>query len=88
MKNLYSIQKYENTNEWHIFVSNKGEKKDDCLLSKQSICKKMKYTDTHIPENDKSELLCLSEEAVRHLAAKLGRKVCGICVSNLYGTFN
>lgn len=77
----YTLKKKIDTEELHLF---KGEMTlpTGCNSSYSSICKKM----------DKSEaekvnvFTCHDENTARIEAAKIGRKVCGTCVSHLYST--
>jgi hypothetical protein len=48
----------------------------------------MLYEDANLPENENVEYLCLTEDKARKLTANIGRKVCGICVSHLYETYD
>jgi hypothetical protein len=50
---------------------------------RESICKKMTVKTSK--ERQAEEIFeCLNEQQARELCARLGREVCGICVSNLY----
>ena len=81
MENAYSFKKKNNTNEIHIFEGKFTI--DGCNANSESICKKMKSNDGEWLNNN----TCLNEQQARENAAKIGKNVCGICVSHLYTTF-
>ena len=62
-------------------------KKSDSLERYKCICKAFEHTKMekikNIPENE----LLSNEYDMRKLCAKIGRPVCGTCISSLYGTF-
>lgn len=80
----YSFGTYEETGEIHIFEGYFNPE-GGCTKSMRCICKKVyksecefKYIITR---------MCLNEDEARKKAAKLGRKVCGNCVSSLYTSY-
>ena len=54
----------------------------ECINGGKSICNKMKLSD-----QENVVLTCGTEDEARMKAAKIGRPVCGICVSSLYTTY-
>ncbi len=77
---LYSLRKKAETDEIHIFLADSTA--TGCVSRQNSICRKMAKAETS--NQVKS---CLSEGDARLESAKLGRKVCGTCVSHLYATY-
>jgi hypothetical protein len=78
----YSIRKRKESEEHHIFEGKLLTTDPlQCENQLESICKKVAHKDT-----DNVNESCRSEEVARATAAKLGRKVCGTCVSHLYAT--
>jgi len=80
-EDAYSFYKYRETDETHIF---KGRfTPTNCTANRLSICKKFDRTG-----DDAVQIkICLNENEARLYAARLGRSVCGICVSDLYATY-
>jgi len=78
---VYTFKKRKNGKEIHIF---QGEMTSltHCSVPALSHCKKMNQVDGDQVENG-----CRSETDARNIAAKLGRPVCGICVSHLYSDY-
>jgi hypothetical protein len=81
-KDAYSLLRYKDTNEIHIFKGHFTEK--SCTAQYSSICKKVTDWRNEEIENVKT---CLDEDETRHIAADIGRDVCGICVSHLYSNY-
>lgn len=79
----YSLLRYKDTNEIHIFKGQFTEK--SCTAQYTSICKKVTDRRNEDIENVKT---CLDEDEARQVAADIGRDVCGICVSHLYSNYN
>lgn len=77
---VYSLRKKEKTEEIHIFLADKTD--TGCVSRQNSICRKMAKAET-----SEQVITCLKEGEARTESAKLGRKVCGTCVSHLYATF-
>lgn len=79
----FSFFRFGNTEEIHIF---KGSfTPDGCNANLSSICQKIKNR----TEKDTRRLkTCLNENDARLYAAERGRPVCGICVSDLYETYD
>ena len=75
---VYTFKKRKDGKEIHIF---QGEMTStyQCSVPTLSHCKKMNQSDGDQVENG-----CQSESDARYTAAKLGRQVCGTCVSHLY----
>jgi hypothetical protein len=80
-KIVYCLKKKKDTEELHLFEANPTID-NKCMPKEDSICKKMR-------KNESSENIfsCKSIEDARTQCAKIGRKVCGICVSHLYETY-
>jgi len=78
-KDAYTLKRIKNTEELHLF---KGEfTEEDCTAGQFSLCGQISKDDS-----DGNIFACKTEEQARIECAKIGRKVCGTCVSNLYGT--
>ncbi|GHS82586.1 hypothetical protein PAGU2196_34200 [Pseudomonas sp. PAGU 2196] len=77
---VYSLRKKENTEEVHIFLADKTD--TGCVSRLKSICRKMAKAET----SDQVKT-CLKEGEARTESARLGRQVCGTCVSHLYATY-
>ncbi|GAA4026911.1 hypothetical protein GCM10022386_07850 [Flavobacterium cheonhonense] len=77
----FSFYKYKDTDETHIF---KGRFiPTGCTATQNSICNKLNRN-----SDDAVRIItCLNENEARTRAAQIGRGVCGICVSNLYTTY-
>jgi len=76
----YTLKKKKETGELHLF---KGSFKDNgCTSADISICNKMKKE-----ESEGNRFQCKNEDEARTLCASIGRQVCGICVSDLYETY-
>jgi hypothetical protein len=76
-ENGYSF-KLNDTGEWHIFpvhLVNECVKKSD-----DSICGKMDRKDSL------KDINCIPDKDSRLQAAKIGRGICGICVSHIFKT--
>lgn len=81
MEKAYSFKKKNSTNEIHIFEGKFTI--DSCNANSESICKKTKLNEGNWLEGS----TCLNEQQAREKAAKIGKSVCGICVSHLYTTY-
>jgi len=81
-KKIYTLKKKPDTEEYHLF---EGEMTslDHCSVDSISICEKMRKT-----ENYTIIFACQNENIARTECARIGRKVCGICVSHLYESFD
>jgi len=76
----YTLKMKKDTQEYHLF---KGKMTDKaCTSSDTSICEKMSKS-----ESAKNVFACKDENSARIECAKIGREVCGICVSHLYTTY-
>ena len=77
----YTLKKHAETEELHLFEGDMtpNDPKYPCTSKSQSICEKMKNS-----QSDKNIFFCATEQEARDKCAKLGRAVCGICVSHLY----
>lgn len=76
----YTLKIKENTNEYHLFEGEMST--NSCTSKNQSICEKMKKN-----ESSGNVFQCKDENEARTRCAKLGREVCGTCVSHLYTTY-
>lgn len=83
---LYSLKK-NSTGEWHIFECQKNGKELCTCNTPHSICRKMTIPNDNISCFKSDGHSCLEEQTAREKCAKMERKVCGICVSHLYGAF-
>ena len=82
-KDRYSLR-FKDGKEGHIFKSQKLTGYG-CNIEELSICEKMKRQDNKI--NKDFEIFdCETEQAARDKCAKIGRLMCGICISDLYKT--
>jgi hypothetical protein len=79
--NVYTLKEDKDTGELHLFEG-KMTKENRCNSSKNSICQKMQKSET-----DSTKFACKDEDKARIACAKIGRKVCGVCVSRLYTTY-
>lgn len=52
-----------------------------CRSETKSICSKAKRDDTDAV----TECICVGEDKIRSVSAKIGREVCGVCMSEMYG---
>lgn len=78
--NAYTLKKKKNTGELHLFEGAMSDK--SCTSNDLSICEKMKKSDS-----EANIFQCFDESDARKECAKIGRAVCGICVSHLYTTY-
>ena len=76
---VYTLKK-KNTNEYHLFRAT-PQPDNKCLPENNSICKEMKNSDSI-----EIFFACKTEDEARIECAKIGRDVCGTCVSDLYLT--
>ena len=80
-KIVYTLKKKKDTEELHLFEAVPAED-NRCTPKKMSICKKMSKD-----ESEGNIFACESEDNARTKCAKIGRQVCGICVSHLFTTY-
>ena len=75
-KDLYYLMENPNSpnKELHIFKNDE----DKCF------CKKLSFRETSVTNNSAP----VTKSEMRFLCAKKGEKVCGTCVSKLYGNFS
>jgi len=78
----YTLIQKDETDELHLFEGKYTEPKK-CTVTSTSVCRKMVKT-----EKDRIVFACQNEDEARLECAKLGRKVCGVCVSHLYTTYD
>jgi hypothetical protein len=76
----YTLKKKNNTEEYHLFTGKMTT--EGCTSKESSVCGKM----------DKSEsggniFACEEEDTARKKCAKIGKKVCSICVSSFYTSY-
>lgn len=76
----YTLKKKNDTEEFHLFKGEMTEK--GCTSINISICEMMQKKDS-----EKNIFACKTENDARIECAKIGREVCGVCVSNLYTTY-
>lgn len=81
MKKSFTLKRKKSTNEYHLFKS--FEVKDNSWQTfSSSLCDTSNMDESSV--NSKFKLL--GEDEARLEVAKIGRKVCGLCVSYLYAT--
>jgi hypothetical protein len=78
---VYALKKDKNTDELHLFEGIMTEA-NKCNIGAMSVCKGMNKS-----ESESNIFACQSESVVRIECAKIGRGVCGVCVSHLYTTY-
>lgn len=76
----FTLKVFGETKELHLFEGEITEK--GCTSGAASICGMMKK-----PDSLGNAFQCLKENEARLECAKMGRKVCGVCVSHLYTTY-
>lgn len=79
-KELYTLRLSNKNEEYHIFISEQEEK---CMVETISICNKLTYDGS----KTFNKYSCKTEDEMRNIVCKIGRKVCGTCVSHLYETY-
>ncbi|PWU31978.1 hypothetical protein DK254_02965 [Pseudomonas sp. RW407] len=77
---MYTLRKRNDTEEVHIFLAD-PRPDGKCASRQNSICRKAPRAETTVTK------ACLTEQEARLASAKIGRKVCGTCVSHLYETY-
>jgi len=77
-KIVYTLKLNDSTNEYHLFEA-KMTTNNKCTPEYKSICQKMTKD-----ESSSFKFACATEEEARIKAAKIGRDVCGTCISHLY----
>jgi hypothetical protein len=80
-KKAYTLKKMEDTDELHLFEGTFSE--EPCTSGSNSLCRKMTKNDSA-----GNVFMCYPEDNARIECAKIGRKVCGVCISKLYTTYN
>lgn len=76
----YTLKKKKETNEYHLF---KGVMSlNGCSSEQKSLCEMMNKS-----ESAGNKFGCKNEDDARTECAKIGRAVCGVCVSQLYTTY-
>lgn len=90
---VYTFKRRTDTDEIHFFEGEWTEKEGECTVPIRSICQKMTrgsgtslrlYT---LDSVEKINCSCNEEDLARLNAAKIGREVCGTCVSHLYKSY-
>ena len=81
MSKAYTLKKMGDTGELHLFEGTFSEK--GCISGSNSLCRKMDKDDSA-----GNVFACYSEADARIECAKIGRKVCGVCISKLYATYD
>lgn len=79
-KIVYTLKRKKDTNELHLFEG-KMVSDDECRSNLKSVCGMMEHSE------GENIFQCEDEQSARERCAKLGRQVCGVCVSTLYATF-
>ncbi|MBN3238276.1 MULTISPECIES: hypothetical protein [Pectobacterium] len=80
----YTLKEDKDSGELHLFEGDMYPKGSEykCNSGSKSICKKMNTTN-----NKGNRFSCATEQEAREEIAKIGRKVCGTCVSHLYTSY-
>ncbi|OAL80773.1 hypothetical protein AY606_15380 [Acinetobacter sp. SFB] len=81
VKTTFTLKENPETGQFHLFEGKLNPPNADtaCTSQNSSVCEKMKWVSGH------KDIVCETNESiVRMKCAKLGRSVCGICVSHLY----
>lgn len=76
----YTLKQMKDTDELHLFRGHFTEKA--CTSGDRSLCEKMEKT-----SSEGNRFACKTEDEARLECARIGRQVCGTCVSNLYATY-
>ncbi|EEY5915255.1 hypothetical protein QTU87_000945 [Escherichia coli] len=80
----YTLKENKDSGELHLFEGDMYPKDSEykCNSKAKSICKKMDKSDSK-----ENRFTCTTEQEAREKIAKIGRKVCGTCVSHLYESY-
>lgn len=80
----YTLKEHKDSEEIHLFEGNMlpNDPNHKCDSNLKSICKKMGKSDSK-----GNRFTCATEQEARIEIAKIGRKVCGTCVSHLYESY-
>ena len=80
----YTLKEHKDSGELHLFEGEMYVNNPDykCSSASKSICKKMNKS-----ESKRNHFSCTTEQNARERIAKIGRKVCGTCVSHLYESY-
>ena len=79
MNKLFTLLEKNNTNEFHLFESQKDIQNQCIPNGVKSICGKMT-----LREKKSTKFTCHDEDKARVRCAIIGKDVCGTCVSHLY----
>lgn len=77
-KKVYILRERKSDGTLHLFLANPTDD-NSCKAEHISICGQMS-----IKEEGRTIFSCLSEERARKECAKIGRRICSICISYLY----
>lgn len=89
VEKVYTLLEKGDTEEYHLFEGEWTNKpKKLCSIPRESICQKMRSAERKKVAGTIATppFACKVEDVARARCAKLGRSVCGICVSHLYRT--
>lgn len=78
----YTLKKKKGTDEYHLFIGTMNPD-NGCTSKNKSICQMMKRDE----QEGNNIFACQDEESARKKCAEIGRKICGVCVSSLYTTY-
>ena len=80
----YTLKEHNTTGELHLFKGQitMTDPELKCTSAQWSECGKMNKNDSA-----KNKFACQKEDEARLKCAKIGRAVCGTCVSTLYTTY-
>ncbi|HEX7493600.1 MAG TPA: hypothetical protein VF346_05225 [Bacteroidales bacterium] len=73
----YTLKKKKGTGEYHLFLGKMTA--EGCTSKEVSICGRMDKS-----ESSGNDFACEEEDSARKKCAKIGKAVCGECVSQFY----
>lgn len=84
-KDAYTLKKHEDTGELHLFKGKMlpNDPKYKCDSQGLSICERMEKKNS-----SGNKFVCYDEGEARVECARIGREVCGTCVSHLYSSYD
>lgn len=78
----FTLKQHNETGELHLFKGTMTPGENKCSSAVWSECRKMKKVDS-----GGNQFACATEDEARLKIARIGRPVCGVCVSTLYTTY-
>ena len=84
-KTVFALKKNGDSEEYHLFYAEltQSQPQRKCRPQHKSICKGMASSDS-----TENKFACYSEDEARLECARIGREVCGTCVSHLYASYD